>query len=330
LWVGGSFTNWNNNANADHLCYWDGTNYYALSTGLNNACLALAYDAINDRIYLGGDFTSAGAVADTTRVCSCNFTDGFLPMSAGANSQITALAVDATGGVYVGGAATTMGGVDVNGIGYWNGVAFTALGSGVGTLTQVLTIAIRDTGDVWLGGAFTTANGVTLVDRMAVWSGSVFYSPEVDLPGSADVNVIAFDGDDIYIGSGANGTATYSNTTTVTNNGTEPSNPIFYVKRTGGTSAKLVRIENATTRKRVILDYNLLSGEEIKIDLRPGKKRITSSVKGRGSNTLNVGSDLSDFVMIPGDNTLAVMMVNVGSPTIAATVEFDELFLSFD
>lgn len=165
---------------------------------------------------------------------------------------------------------------------------------------------------------------------MAVWNGSVYHSPEVDLPGSANVNVIVFDGEDIYIGSAANGTATYANTTTVTNSGTEKSNPVFWIKRTGGTSAKLVHIENTTTRKKIIFNYNLLNGEEIKIDLRPGKKRITSSVKGRGGNTLNVGSDLSEFYMIPGSNVIACYMVNAGSPTVTGTVEFDELFVSFD
>ena len=333
LWVGGTFTNWNNNANADNLCYWDGTAYYALSSGLNDICLSLAYDAISDSIYIGGQFTSAGGVSNTARVCRWSWTDGdFVAMGTGITvaSQVLALAVDAVGGVYVGGTFTSFNGVDTNGIAYWNGVTAQAMGTGVETLTQVYTIAINAQGEVWLGGQFTVANGVTMIDRMAIWNGSIYYSPEVDLPGSADVYAITFDGDDVYIGGASTGTATYSNTTTVTNNGTEPSNPVFYFKRTGGTSAKLVHIENTTTRKKIILDYNLLNGEEIKIDLRPGRKRITSSIKGRGSNTLNVGSDLSDFVMIPGTNVLAVMMVNVGSPTIPATVEFDELFMSFD
>ena len=332
LWITGAFTNLGDVAAADYIAYWSGSAYTALSTGLQSTGLALAYDATGDRMYIGGSFTSAGGVANTARVCYWDWaTGGYVAMGTGiAADQVNALAVDAVGGVYVGGTFTAFNGVDTNGIAYWNGVTAQALGTGVGTLVQVNTIAINQRGEVWLGGQFTTANGVTLIDRMAVWNQSIYYSPEVDLPGSADVNVIAFDGDDVYIGGASTGTATYSNTTTVTNNGTEPSPPIFYFKRTGGTSAKLVHIENTTTRKKVIFNYSLLNGEEIKIDLRPGRKRITSSIKGRGSNTLNVGSDFSDFVMIPGSNVLAVMMVNVGSPTVAATVEFAELFMSFD
>lgn len=330
LWIGGNFQNFANVGSADYLAYWDGSSYYAASTGLNNSCLALAYDAVGDRIYLGGDFTDAGSVSDTTRVCYWTFADGYVAMSTGANSQITALAVDATGGVYVGGAATTMGGITVNGIGYWNGVTFEALGTGVATLTQVLTIAINESGEVWLGGAFTEANEVTLIDRMAVWNGSIYYSPPVDLPGSADINTIVFDGDDIYIGSAANGTATYNQQTTVTNNGTEPSNPVFKFKRTGGTSASLVWIENVTTQKKFIANYSFLNGEEIVIDLRPGRKRFTSNIKNRGGSTINIASDTSDFYLIPGENILTCRIVTAGSPTIAGQVSFDELFMSFD
>lgn len=332
LWIGGAFTDWNNNTSADNIVYWDGTSYYAASSGCNNSVLALDYDAISDSIIIGGTFTSAGAVSNTVRICKFSWPDSnFLALGTGISTgQVNAVAVDAVGGIYAGGTFTDFDGVDANGIAYWNGTTAEAMGTGVTTLTQVNTVAVHPNGEVWLGGQFTEANGATLVDRMAIWSGGVYRSPSVDLPGSNDVNAIVFDGEDIYLGTGATGTATYTNTTTVTNSGTEKSNPIFRFKRTGGTSAQIVSIENTTTRKRISIAYSLLAGEEITIDLRPGKRRITSSIKGRGQNTLNVGSDLSDFFMIPGANVLAVLMINVGSPTIAASVEFDELFLSFD
>ncbi len=332
LWVTGDFTDLGNVAAADRLAYWDGSNYYAVSSGLNGAGLALAYDAISDSMYIGGAFSSAGGVANTARVCRWSWSsEAFVAMGTGTGvGQVNALAVDAVGGVYVGGTFTTANSVTVNGIYYWSGGRVRAMGTGVGTLTQVNTVAVNEQGEVWLGGQFTTANGKTLIDRMAIWNGSSYRSPEVDLNGSADVNIIFFDGADVYLGGASTGTATFSNTTTITNSGTEKSNPIFYFKRTGGTSAKLAHIENTTTHKKIVLNYDLLNGEEIKIDLRPGRKRITSSVKGRGVNTLNVGSDLSEFYMIPGTNVLACYMVNVGSPTIAATERHDELFVSFD
>lgn len=338
LWVGGAFTNWNNNANADYLCYWDGSAYSALSTGLNGNCLALAYDAISDSVYIGGSFTSAGAVADTPRVCRWSWSAAaFVAMGSGISAdQVNCLAVDAVGGVYVGGTFTSFDGVDCSGIGYWNGVTAQAMGTGVGTLVQVNTVAVGPQGSVWLGGQFTTANGQPLIDRLVIWNGSIYYSPGIDLPGSADVNVIVFDQFssaseiDAYIGSAATGTVTYSNTTTITNNGTEKSSPWFWFKRSGGTTAKLVSVTNVTTGKEIRLNYDFLDGEEIKIDLRPGKRRVRSSIRGRGTNTLNVGSDLSEFFMIPGSNEIACYIVTTGSPTMTGTENHDDLFLSFD
>ncbi len=344
LWVGGVFTDFGNVGAADRVCYWDGSAYYALGSGLNGACNALAYSAVGDKMYIGGEFSSAGGVANTTKACYWDWTLGaFVALGSGVktvgagSNNVYALAVDAVGGVYIGGTFDTINGIDCPRVGYWNGTTARSLGTGIdgnAVTPAVLTIAINEIGEVWIGGQFDEVNGVAILDNMmTVWNGSTFRNAEIDLPGTAFVNAILWDGEDVYIGGTSTGTVTYSNTTTVTNNGTEPSNPVFYFKRTGGTSAKLVHIENTTTRKKIILNYDLLNGEEIKIDLRPGRKRITSRIKGRGSNTLNVGSDLNDFVIVGGSagtNVLAVMMVNVGSPTIPATVEFDELFMSFD
>lgn len=331
LWLTGDFTDIGNVGAADRIAYFDGSNYYALSTGLSGIGIALAYDAVGDHMYIGGAFASAGGVANTARVCYWDWTDGYIAMGTGTGTgQVNALAVDATGGVLVGGTFTTADSVTVNGIAYWNGTTFKALGTGVETLTQVNAIAVHEVGVVWIGGQFTVANGQELIDRLAVWRNGVFYSPPIDLPGSADVNAIVFDGEDIYIGSGANGTVKFSQITDVTNNGTEPSNPVFKFKRTGGTIAKLQWIENTTTQKRFIANYSLLDGEEITIDLRPGKKRFVSSIPGASSGIINVASDTSDFFVIPDENTLSCYFSTTGSPTIAGQVYFDELFSSFD
>jgi len=344
LWIGGNFLNIGDVGAADRLAYWDGTSYYALSTGANAIVRALAYDATGDRMYIGGEFTTLGG----TSIVKVGYWDWTSPNfyamgsgTTGGSNVVYALAVDAVGGVYVGGTFTTFNGVDCLSVGYWNGTTAQALAGGIdgtGVTPVVLTIAIAPTGEVWIGGQFDLVNGIVPVDMLTVWNGSTFYSPPVDMPGTAFVNALTFDpstGDDadVYIGTTATGAVKYSNTTTVINSGTEKANPVFYIKRTGGTQAKLISIENTTTRKKVIFNYALRNGEELKIDLRPGKKRITSSIKtlsGQGSNTLNVGSDLSDFYMIPGTNVLAVYMSTAGSPTVPATVELDELFVSFD
>ena len=339
LWMGGNFLNLGGVTAADRLGYWDGTSYYALSTGADAIVRALAYDATGDRMYIGGEFTTLGG----TSIVKVGYWDWTSPNfyamgtgTTGGSNVVYALAVDAVGGVYIGGTFATFNGVDCLSVGYWNGVTAQALAGGIdgtGATPVVLTIAINPQGEVYIGGQFDLVNGIVPVDMLTVWNGTTFYSPPVDMPGTAFVNAMIFDGNDLYIGTTATGTVKYSNTTTVTNSGTEKASPVFRFKRTGGTQAKLIHIENTTTRKKIVLNYALRNGEELTIDLRPGKKRITTSIKtlsGQGSNVLNVGSDLSDFYMIPGTNVMAVYMSTAGSPTVAATVEFDELFLSFD
>lgn len=347
LWVGGTYVNFADIAAADRVCYWNGSAYNAASTGLNGVCNALAYDATGNRMYIGGEFTAAGGVANTTKACYWNFAtsayvalgSGVTTVGAGSNN-VYALAVDAVGGVYIGGTFDTINGVTCNRIGYWNGVTAVSLGSGIdgnSVTPVVLTIAVGPQGSVWIGGQFDEVNGQDITgDMMTVWNGSTFHVPGVDLPGTAFVNAIYFDTYsstreiDVYIGSTATGTATFSNTTTITNSGTEKSSPWFWFKRSGGTTAKLVSITNVTTGKEIRLNYDFLNGEEIKVDLRPGKRRVRSSIPGRGTNTLNVGSDLSEFFMIPGSNEIACYIVTSGSPTITATENHDDLFLSFD
>lgn len=335
LWLGGTFTNFANNANADYIAYWDGSNYYALSTGANATVHSLAYDAITDRIYIGGKFTTLGG-GSVVKIGYYSWQEsGFGALgtgTTGGSNVVYAVAVDAVGGVYAGGTFDTWNSVTVNRIGYWNGTTAVAMGTGVdssSTIPAVKSIAINEQGEVWIGGQFDKANGQPTLDRMTIWNQSVFYNPPFDMPGSADVNTITWDGGDVYIGTSVSGTVKYSNTTTVTNNGTEPSNPIFKFKRTGGTSCTLNWIENTTTKAKFVANYALLNGEEIVIDLRPGKKRFTSNIKKRGGSTINVASDTSDFYLIPGENVLVAYFSNNGS-TIAGQVSHDELFGSFD
>lgn len=329
LYITGAFSNWANVAAADNIVYWSGSAYNAMGTGLNGTGLALAYDATNGYVLIGGVFTAAGGVSNTVRIAWWNGTTYEALGSGIGTGQVNALALDATGGAYVGGSFTDFDGVDCNGIAYWNGTTAQAMGSGVETLTNVIALAIDRQGRAWMGGNFTVANGISLVDRMAIWDGSNYSQPDVDLPGSADVNAIAIDGDDVYIGSGATGTVTYSNPTTVTISG-RAVNPYFKIKRSGGTSAKLIKIENVTTNKTANFNYSLQDGEEVTIDLRPGKQRFTSTIKAGGNSTVNSGDAVSSFYLIPGSNVLAVYMANVGSPTISARVYYDRLFTSFD
>lgn len=101
--------------------------------GTNGEVRALAYDALNDVLYLGGDFTTAGGVTVNRIAKYTPGTDTFSAMTAtpGVNGAVYALAVlpAATLQLYAVGAFTSAGGVACNRVALWDGTAFSEPGT---------------------------------------------------------------------------------------------------------------------------------------------------------------------------------------------------------
>ena len=88
-----------------------------------------------------------------------------------ASGEVSALAVDGAGNLYVGGdqLMRVAGDVAVNGIAMWNGSRWSALGSGVNPGADVRALAVSGT-DLYVGGSFTNAGGREAF-RIAKWDG---------------------------------------------------------------------------------------------------------------------------------------------------------------
>jgi hypothetical protein len=227
----------------------------------------------------------------------------------------------------VGGEFTAVGGVSASNIARWNGSSWEALGAGVNS--DVYSLAVAPNGDVYAGGTFTSAGDVTLGDRVAVWNGSTWNHLDVDLPGSPEVQTLLIDDIGIYLGFSTTGTATTSYTNTVTNNGTASAYPIITVKRSGGTSAIVEWIKNETTGKRILVNYSLQDGETLTIDLRPGRREVTSSYYGDVWRAILRGSDFADFSLLPGSNLITVLVANTGA-TVTPTMRWRPTYWSTD
>ncbi len=164
------------------------------SPGTNSTVHALALD-LTGNLYVGGDFASAGGVANTSYLAKWNG-NTWSAVGNGVNSSVYAIAVSGTD-VYVGGYLTSAGAVAANYIARWNGSVWSALGTGTNDAVRAITISGTD---VYVGGDFTLAGGVTNTSRVARWSGGTWSA--LGSGTNSTVFAIAVSGTDVYVGGG--------------------------------------------------------------------------------------------------------------------------------
>jgi len=172
----GDNTTWGSVANTQGIAKWNGSAYSALGTGLAGAPGTLGYvivQAADGTIYIGGNFTSAGGVANTLGVAKWNGTAWSALGTGGAITYGLAIGIDGT--LYAVGDFNPMGGVaNAKGVAKWNGSAWSALGTGLaGGSSAAYCCAIGKDGFLYIAGLFTTANGVTC-NSIARWTGTTF------------------------------------------------------------------------------------------------------------------------------------------------------------
>ncbi len=175
LYVGGLFSKTCKNSNCDglltvnYIAKWNGSQWSALSHGLNHIVRALAVS--NNNLYVGGNFDAwCGYDWCTTNNVRVNHVVGWnLPnanwfaLGSGVNGTVNALSMNGSE-LYIGGDFTALCGntncnnanVAANRIAKWNGSQWSALGSGVNNYA----LAVAWSGSYLLaGGNFTAACG---------------------------------------------------------------------------------------------------------------------------------------------------------------------------
>ena len=325
VWVVGDFANLAGIANADDVAYWDGTAWNAAGTGTDdNDCDSLDFDRSTGDVYVGGSFSGMGGVSSTSFIARW---DGaaWNALDAGITSgtQIQAIYVDDAGLVYVGGSFTAIGSLTVTSIAVFNGSSWAALGDGVDTTPQEIK-RWRD----YLVVTKLTGGG----NELKLWNGSVWTNLDFVPPGSFTAYGILWATNDVlYIGLSTTGSGSFSGNVTVKPDGNyKKTYPVIKIKRSGGTSANVDFIGNETLKAYLWLDYALLDGETITIDLRPGKQRsMTSSVFGKRWKVLP-NSDAAGFYLLPADNVITLFVNTAGSPTITAFIEWKDTYWGID
>jgi hypothetical protein len=157
--------------------------------GVNGTVYAIAVNGPD--VYIGGDFTTAGAVT-VNRVARWNGTS-WSALGSGIDGPVFALAVSGST-LFAGGYFWTAGGVAVNKVAKWDGTSWSALGSGMND--YVLALAVSGS-TLYAGGQFTMAGGV-IVNCIAKWNGTSWSAlgPGMNLI----VNTLAVSGETLYAG----------------------------------------------------------------------------------------------------------------------------------
>jgi len=182
--------------------------------GLSNAPLTLGTVraiavAPDGDIYFGGQWTGLDAVAGRDYIARYTpSTDTWATVGAGSalNGIVYALAFDASGTLYVGGAFTNAGRVaNADYIATWDGSNWAAVGNpnaGGAAMTAVYAVAIDKSGKVLIGGIFTNVAGVAAADYVAIWDGAAWAAIGIPNAGTAAITAvwaIAVNSQDEYV-----------------------------------------------------------------------------------------------------------------------------------
>jgi len=150
-----------------------------------------------NNLYVGGGFTTAGAVS-ANNIAQWNIsTKTWTSLGTGINGMVNAIVVK-DGEVYAGGGFSVAGGVAANNIAKWNGHEWLPLGSGTNGQVAALTVCGDD---IYVGGLFKQAGGIT-VNYIAKWNTVNKVWSSLSGGVSSPVYALASDGRVVYAGGG--------------------------------------------------------------------------------------------------------------------------------
>ncbi len=219
IYVGGSFTDAANIAEADYVAKWDGTNWSALGgDGLGNGPIdsyvkTIVADEMD--IYVGGTFSNAGGIPSADYIAKWDGANWSALGSNGAGNGSLSLpsevySIAANGEmVYIGGGfwdvnnhGTVLPSVD--NFARWDGVNWSGFGNGDGSLQdEVYAVTVIGT-NVYVGGCFDDVNNNSRFDHLVKWDGlswSILW-PDWNPPPTYNgcVLALATDGTNLYAG----------------------------------------------------------------------------------------------------------------------------------
>jgi len=329
LYASGYFTT-AGGSSANYIASWNGSLWSALGSGMNSRTLSLAIGT-DGTLYAGGHFTTAGgSSADYIAAWDGS---SWTQVGSGLGGDALALVFGSDGTLYAGGIA--LGSSD-NQLMAWNGSYWIELGAINNGNINAMAITRSDV--IYLGGSFLDINdNLTLTDGLARYSRGSFSHLDINFLGLAEIKSISIreyewtsNLDLFLVHNRSGGTTLQQGAITVTNDGNQSSYPRIKIKREGGSSATIATIRNNRTGDELLLNYPLLDGEELTIELETMRKMVTSSLFKRRLDAILPNSDFGEFSLLPGDNGITAFVIEDGSPTVTASIEWVPTYKSAD
>lgn len=318
IYVGGEFTT-AGGVSCLYIARWDGLQWRTVgaTSGFSDDVHALASGNDGRTIYAGGAFTTSnGGSATYNRVASIDTETNLIsPMGYGIGDLLVlAMTVGLDGSVYAAGNFTVSGAPSADAllrIAKWSGgQIWEPLGDGLSSTNtaniEVRVLATGSNGEIYAGGRFDLS-GTKEISNISKWYGGNWlpleFPERINVLSITIFAIIPLENGDLYTG------GTFSNTqyefpklTTITNNGTASCWPILTVTGAG----TLRYISNVKTGQEIFLELPVFSGETVTIDFARGK--IESDTRGDLNYTLLSGSEIRSIYLLPGENTISVLM----------------------
>ncbi|MDD4465705.1 MAG: carbohydrate binding domain-containing protein [Dehalococcoidales bacterium] len=325
IYIGGQFGSISGNANCKYIAYWNGSAWAPLANGLDGGFVNAMKFIHSGILVIGGGFQKATGTAGDY-ICYWDGT-AFHSFTEHGASELNPLgfvySIDTNpqGTIVIGGAFSNAGG-DPNAdfVAAWRGTNWGALQAG-GVDGIVRKVYCDPNSDIYLAGEFKRAGNVTLSDQIVVSKGGAFQPLDIDLPGTGGTvwaTAICKTSDGyLYLGGGFNSTSSGIKAVC-----TQPANIIYETATSTGSAntypevaivgpGTLQSISNFSTGQKITFDgLTLLDGERITLHLDPTALTMKSSWSGRGSvwRYLNAGSDIGNWFMQPGANSIGVFI----------------------
>ena len=227
------------------------------------------------------------------------------------------------GVMVIGGYFSEAGGdPNANCVAMWNGTNWQSLGGGGvtapqgGTAPSIQIVKCLPDSTVIVAGFYGMFNDMYSFNRTAIYRNGSWSTPEFihDFMSFTIYCILATGvrGYDLYLGGDFEGVMTAPNPKELeykltTSSGSANAYPLIEIVGPG----KLEAITNHTTGRSIKFnDFTLLDGEKIWIHFDPVKLEMISSWSGRGSvwRYLNAGSDIGDWYIKPGINSIGVFI----------------------